>query len=73
MICWILVDMVLDKLYTLPGKTMMVLDDYHLIKDEIVQNSLIHFTKYLPSHFKMMILSRTAPRLNVLREWAGGS
>jgi LuxR family maltose regulon positive regulatory protein len=64
-------DMILDKLYTLPGKTVMVLDDYHLIQNEIVQNSLAYFIKYLPSHFKMVILSRTEPKLNVMREWTG--
>ncbi len=68
----ILADMVLDKLYTLPGKTVMVLDDYHLIHHEIIQSSLAYFLKNLPSHFRMMILNRQEPELKVMREWVNG-
>ena len=65
-------DMLLDKLYTLPGKTVMVLDDYHLIHNEIIQSSLAYFVKYLPSNFRMMILSRKEPELQITREFANG-
>ncbi|HBE79249.1 MAG TPA: hypothetical protein DDW65_15975, partial [Firmicutes bacterium] len=65
-------DMVLDKLFMLPGDTVMVLDDYHLIDNEIIQSSLAYFIKYLPAHFRMMILSRKEPDLKVIREWMSG-
>ena len=65
-------DMMLDKLYTLPGKTVMVLDDFHLIDNEIIQSSLAYFLKYLPSHFRLMILSRNEPDLKVMCEWISG-
>jgi hypothetical protein len=68
----ILADMVLDKLYTLPGTTVMVLDDYHLIHNEMIQSSLAYFIKYLPLHFRMMILSRTEPEFKFIRAYAGG-
>jgi LuxR family maltose regulon positive regulatory protein len=68
----ILVDTVLDKLDVLSGTTVIVLDDYHLIHNEIIGSSLTYFIKYLPSHFKMMILSRITPEFQVIREWTGG-
>jgi LuxR family maltose regulon positive regulatory protein len=66
------VDMLLDKLYTLPGETVLVLDDYHMIANEMIQNSLAYLLKYLPSHCRMIILSRKEPELKLSREWAGG-
>ncbi len=65
-------DMLLDKLYTLPGKTVLVIDDYHLIANEIIQNSLVYFLKYLPSQIRMIILSRKEPELKMSREYANG-
>jgi len=68
----ILANMVLDKLYMLPGETVMVLDDFHLIDNEIIQSSLAYFIKYLPSHFRMMILSRQESGLKIARQWVNG-
>jgi hypothetical protein len=33
--------------------------------------NVTYFIKYLPSHFKIMILSHAEPKLNVMREWTG--
>lgn len=65
----ILAEMLLDKLYTLPGETVLVLDDYHLITNDIIQNSLVYLLRYLPSHFRMMILSRKEPEIMLSREY----
>jgi LuxR family maltose regulon positive regulatory protein len=65
-------DMLLDKLYTLPGKAVIVLDDYHLITNEIIHSSLTYFLKYLPSHFRMIILSRKEPEIKIIREYTNG-
>lgn len=65
-------DLFLDKLYTLPGKTVMVLDDYHLVDNEMIQNSLAYFLKYLPSHLRMIILSRKEPEIKLSRELLSG-
>jgi LuxR family maltose regulon positive regulatory protein len=65
-------DLLLDKLYMLSTKTVVVIDDYHLICNRVVQNSLAYLIKYLPSHFRMMILSRKELEVKFIREYAGG-
>jgi len=48
----------IDQLYRIPGHLILVLDDYHLIHDEIGQQSLAYFIKYMPSSLNVIILSR---------------
>ena len=65
-------DILLDKLYTIPGKAFIVLDDYHLIYNEIIRSNLVYFLKYLPSHVRVMILGRKEPDTKFIHERANG-
>lgn len=57
----IFVGLFIDKLYSIPGNIVLVLDDFHLIHNELVQRSLAYFIKYMPSNFRIILLSRTEP------------
>ena len=48
----------IDQLYSIPGNFVLVLDDYHLIQDSLVQSSLVYFIGHKPSNFHVIILSR---------------
>lgn len=48
----------IDQLYCVSGNFILVLDDYHLIQDETVRQSLVYFIKNKPSSFHLIILSR---------------
>ncbi|MFS0836479.1 LuxR C-terminal-related transcriptional regulator [Paenibacillus sp. 1P03SA] len=52
-------DELLNELYELPGKTVLVLDDYHLIGDTRIHDSLAYFIEYLPSALHVLIASRS--------------
>ena len=42
---------------------VMVLDDYHLIRNPIIHQSLTFFSEHAPAHIHLMIASRTDPPL----------
>lgn len=48
----------IDQLYGIPGNFVIVLDDYHLIQNELVRQSLVYFIKNKPSSIHLMILGR---------------
>lgn len=48
----------IDQLYSIPGNFVIVLDDYHLIQNELVRQSLVYFIKNKPSGIHLMILGR---------------
>lgn len=48
----------IDQLYSIPGNFVIVLDDYHLIQNELVRQSLVYFIKNKPSSIHLMILGR---------------
>jgi len=52
-------DALLNELYELPGKTVLVLDDYHLIRDARIHDSLAYFIEYLPPALHVLIASRS--------------
>ena len=54
----ILAGLLIDRLYGVQGDMLIVLDDYHLIFDELIQRSLAYFIKYLPSNMTVILLSR---------------
>ncbi len=44
-----------------PERFALVLDDYHLIENDVVLHSVEHFVKYLPQNISLIILSRKEP------------
>lgn len=65
----ITVDLFISTIETVSEKFVMVLDDYHLIDNSIILNSVEHFVKYMPQNIDLIILSRKEPEhtLSVLR------
>lgn len=54
----ILAGLFIDQLYSITGSFVLVLDDYHLIQDTLVWESLAYFIKYKPLSFHVIILTR---------------
>ncbi len=67
----LLAGMLFDYLYSVPDM-LIILDDYHLIHDQLVQESLAGFLKYLPAHITVIILSRTELDYNLTEKHARG-
>lgn len=52
------IDLLMEKLYDITENLVIVLDDYHLIQDELVQKSMEHFLKTAPTNINIILLSR---------------
>ncbi|WP_160497405.1 LuxR C-terminal-related transcriptional regulator [Paenibacillus dendrobii] len=57
----------LNEICTITEPFVLVLDDYHLIRDASVLESLAFFLEYLPEHIRLMIISRAHPSLPLSR------
>ncbi|MEN6326085.1 MAG: LuxR C-terminal-related transcriptional regulator [Syntrophomonas sp.] len=55
----LLAGLLVDKLYSIPGHMLIILDDYHLIHNQLVLKSMARFLKYLPNNTTIVVLSRT--------------
>lgn len=53
----------LNDLVQIHGPFVLVLDDFHLIRNAEIQQSLVFFLDHIPSQFHLVILSRTDPPL----------
>lgn len=64
------IDLFLDKLRSITGNFIIVLDDCHLIHDELVQKSLGYFIKNVSSNIHVILLSREelSPALELLSD-----
>lgn len=56
-----------NQLATLPGRLILVLDDYHVIEDAAVHDSLSFLLEHRPSHVTLVLLSRSDPPLPLPR------
>lgn len=68
----ILIDLLIDKLLTTAENIIFVLDDYHLIHNSVVQNSLEYFIKNVPQHIRIILLSREEPGPGLMGMYAKG-
>lgn len=50
-----------DMLKTIPGNITLVIDDYHVIHNDIIDASLSYFINRLPANVNMIIISRSEP------------
>jgi LuxR family maltose regulon positive regulatory protein len=51
-------DLFLEKLRCIAGNLIIILDDFHLIQDEVVRKSLEYFIKNAPPNIHVILLSR---------------
>ena len=55
----------IDELAELPEPVVLVLDDYHLISDEIVHASVAFLLAHLPATLQLVLASRADPPLSL--------
>ncbi len=59
--------LLLNALATLPGETILVLDDYHLIQTQSIHDALTFLLDHLPASLHLVITSRLDPPLPLAR------
>jgi serine/threonine-protein kinase PknK len=59
---FVLTDLV-NELEVFEGEIFLVLDDWHLIRNEAIQKSLVFLIEHAPSNLHLIIASRTQPPL----------
>jgi len=62
-----IVSSIVDEMYQCKKEFAFVLDDYHLIEDNSIHESITLLLKYLPSNANMVIISRTQLHFNSVR------
>jgi len=62
----------LNEITTIPHNFILVLDDYHLIDSQPVDDALAFLIKHQPPHMHLVIASREDPALPLVKLRAGG-
>ncbi len=62
----------INELSPLEGDVAFVLDDYHVIENELIHNGLGYLLDHMPPHVHAVIASRTSPPLHLARLRARG-
>lgn len=57
----------INQITQLPQPMVLILDDYHLIDDALVHQSLAYWLKHCPAHMHLIIASRADPPLPLSR------
>lgn len=57
----------LDEIRKMKREILLILDDYHVIEDQTLQETMRFFLEHLPAHFHLVLLSRTSPELPLAR------
>jgi LuxR family transcriptional regulator, maltose regulon positive regulatory protein len=61
-----------NELATLPPRTVLVLDDLHVISNEAIHHQLDFFLRHLPSNLELALATRSQPALPLARLRARG-
>ena len=67
-----LLTLLLNDLARLPESGLLILEDYHLISDARIHETLLFFLEHLPVQLHLVILSRSTPPLPLARWRARG-
>ncbi len=62
----------INEIAVLPGRTIVVFDDYHLIENHDIHDALSFLLEHLPAHMHLVIASREDPPLSLARLRARG-
>ena len=68
-----IVPQLINELAEIDTPTVLVIDDYHLIRSEEIHESLGHLIDHLPPQFRLVIATRSDPLLPVSRLRASGA
>jgi len=55
------INLLIDTIKTIPVDFVLVIDDYHLIDNEVILKSMEYFVKYLPQNVSLIVISRKEP------------
>jgi LuxR family maltose regulon positive regulatory protein len=66
------VEAVLNAAVVSPGRHVVILDDYHLVRDPAIHESVEYLLAYLPPALHLVIAARTDPSLPLARMRARG-
>lgn len=61
------ISILIDDLASLPRDLILVLDDYQLIQEALVHESLSFLIEYMPEHTHIVLISRVEPPLSLPR------
>jgi len=62
-----LLTLLINDITAFPGELILVLDDYHLLEEQIIHAALDFLISYMPSHLHLVIASRSQPPLYLAR------
>jgi LuxR family transcriptional regulator, maltose regulon positive regulatory protein len=68
----VVLPLVVNELAQLPVRIVLVLDDYHMIREAEVHHSLDYLLDHLPGNFHVAIATRVDPPLSLPRRRAAG-
>ncbi len=69
----LVVPRLINELAEIEEPTVLVLDDYHLVRDEAIHTSVAHLIGHLAPQFRLILATRADPPLPVSRLRASGS
>jgi ATP-dependent transcriptional regulator len=64
-------DLLINSIEAAGEEYLIVFDDYHLIENRIILNSMGHFVKYMPNNASILILSRKEPEYGLTVQRSG--
>jgi LuxR family maltose regulon positive regulatory protein len=67
-----LLALLLNQLATLPQPALLVLDDYHVLEGEAIEQALAFLVEHLPPQLHLVIITRADPALPLARYRAQG-
>ena len=62
-----LMGILINDLAQLPTESLLVLDDYHVLRDRAIQEAVTFLIDHTPSHFHLLIATREDPPLPLAR------
>jgi LuxR family maltose regulon positive regulatory protein len=63
----VILSLLINEITTIPGKILLVLDDYHLLSVQQVHDAVTYFLEHLPPQVHLVIISRENPPLQLAR------
>ncbi|HEX6554804.1 MAG TPA: LuxR C-terminal-related transcriptional regulator [Ktedonobacteraceae bacterium] len=67
-----LLTVLINRLAAQPERWLLVLDDFHLVTEQMIHSSLTYLVEHLPPHLRIILASRSDPPLPLARLRARG-
>jgi len=66
------ISLLIDDILSLSQEFTLVLDDFHLIKDPVIHDTLLFLLQYMPNFMHIILISRELPPFSVARMMGKG-